>query len=96
MGDGPILSIIHTVIIGTMLNNNSVNNEYVTCKQTFLRFISRMVLIQVREEGGVGLKIIEFNGVQTNALVSDNCVYMKGIRWPLEMLSHPAYRVDRF
>ena len=26
MGDGPIVSIIHTVTIGTVLNNNDGNN----------------------------------------------------------------------
>ena len=37
MGDGPILPIIHTVTIETMLNNNGVNKGHwiknVTCKQ---------------------------------------------------------------
>ena len=87
--------IIHTVTIGTMLHNNSVNNGYVTCKHTFSRFISRLVMIQVGESGGVGRKIIEFSGVQPNALVSDMNL-LERYQWPLEMLSHPAYRVDRF
>ena len=39
MGPSPILSIIHTVSIGTKLNFNGGNNEYglenVMCEQTF-------------------------------------------------------------
>ena len=39
MGDERILSDIHTVTIGTMLNNNGVNDalrlKIVTCKPTF-------------------------------------------------------------
>ena len=39
MGPSNILSVIHTVTIGTMLNNNGGNNnghelKNVTCKQT--------------------------------------------------------------
>ena len=37
MGDGPILSVIHTVTTDTMLDNNSMSNGHglrnVTCKQ---------------------------------------------------------------
>ena len=40
MGLSPILSVIHTVKIGTMLNFKSGNNIHrlknVTCKQTFI------------------------------------------------------------
>ena len=39
MGPSPILSVIHVITFGTMLNFNGGNNEhglkYVTCKQTF-------------------------------------------------------------
>ena len=41
MDPSPILSVIHTVTIGTMLNNNGGNNGYglkksVACKQTYI------------------------------------------------------------
>ena len=35
MGQSTIESVIHTITIGTMQNNNRVNNGDVTCKQTF-------------------------------------------------------------
>ena len=35
MGQSTILPVIHTITIGTVGNNNGVNNGHVTCKQIF-------------------------------------------------------------
>ena len=67
MGSSPILSVIHTVIIGTILSLNGGNNGHglkdVTCKQTF-------------SLGIPSLNIVEPHLVEP-LLCKDTCLY-----WP--------------
>ena len=44
----PILSIINTIIIGTMLNNNSGYNGHLTIKQTFSMILPNMLSVLYR------------------------------------------------
>ena len=47
MGDGPIVSVIHTIIIGRMLKFSIANNGHglkkVTCNQNFRITLSRVM-----------------------------------------------------